>query len=51
MTLTDFFRKLGLERLELDYGVFVSQDRQLFLTIYVDDLFLFASNKSRLIDI
>ncbi len=40
-----------MERLELDHGVFVSQDRQLFLAIYVDDLLLFAPNESRLKDI
>ena len=50
-TLVDFLKKLGLERLELDHGVFVSKDRQLFLAIYVDDLLLFASDKSRLTDI
>ena len=50
-TLADFLKKLGLERLELDHGVFVSQDRQLFLAIYVDDLLLFASDESRLTDI
>ena len=40
-----------MERLELDHGVFVSQDRQLFLAIYVDDLLLFASDESRLTNI
>ncbi len=40
-TLADFLKKLGLERLKLDHGVFVSQDRQLFLAIYVDDLLLY----------
>ena len=45
-TIADFFKKLGLERLELDYGVFVSQDRKLFLGLYVDDSLLFASDES-----
>ena len=50
-TLADFLKKLGLERLELDHGAFVSQDRHLFLAIYVDDLLLFGSDDSRLTDI
>ena len=50
-TLADFLKKLGLERLELDHGVFVSQDRQLFLTKYQGDLLLFASDKLCLTDI
>ncbi len=50
-TLAHFLKKLSLERLELDHGVFVLQDRQLFLAIYVDKLLLFASDKSRLTDI
>ena len=40
-----------MEGLELDHGVFVLQDWQIFLTIYLDDLFLFIFDKSRLTDI
>ncbi len=47
-TIADFLIKLGFERLELDHGVFVSKDRQLFLALYVDDLLLFASDEARL---
>ncbi len=43
-TLADFLLKLSLERLELDHSVFVSQDRQSLLAIYVDNLFLFGSD-------
>ena len=50
-TLADFLKKFGFERLELDHFVFVSQDRQIFLAIHVDDLFLFGYNDSRLTDI
>lgn len=50
-TLPNFLTKLGLKRLKLDYDVFVLQDRQLFLLIYVDDLLFFISDKSRLINI
>lgn len=50
-TIVDFLKKLGFERVEPDHGVFVSQDRQLFLAIYVDDLLLFGSDESRLTEI
>ena len=50
-TFADFLIKLSLERLELDHGVFVLQDCQLFLAIYVDNLLLFASDEPRLTDI
>ena len=50
-TLADYLKKLGLERLELDHSVFVSQDQQIYLAVYVDDLLLFGSDDSRLTDI
>ncbi len=50
-TLADFLIKVSLEHLELDYDVFVSQDQQLFIAIYIDDLFLFASDVSHFTDI
>lgn len=49
--MANFFKNLDLEYLEHDYDVFVSQDWQFFLAIYVNDLLLFASNESRLTDI
>ncbi len=49
--VADFFQKIGLERLEFDHGVFVSQDCQLFLAIYMDKLFFFSSDDFRLTDI
>lgn len=48
--LADFFRMLGFEHIELDNSVFVPQDRQLFLAIYVDSLLLFDTDNSRLTD-
>ncbi len=50
-TIADFLKKLGLERLELDHGLFVSKDHQLFLALYVDDLLLFGSDESCLTNI
>ncbi len=47
-TLVEFLWKLGLQRLELDHGIFVSEDKQLFIAVYVDDLLLFGSDLSRL---
>ncbi len=50
-TFDDFLKKIRLEHLELDHSVLVSQDRQIFLAFYVDDLLIFGSDDSRLIDI
>ena len=50
-SLLDFLKKLGSECLKLDYGVFVSQDRPFFRTIYVDNVLIFASDDLRLKDI
>ncbi len=50
-TIADFLKKLGLERLELDYGIFVSEDRQFFLALHDDDLLLFGFDESCLLNI
>ena len=47
-TLVDFLVKLGFHRLEQDHGVFVSEDKQLFIAIYVDDLLIFGADIPRL---
>lgn len=47
-TLVDFLKKLGFHRLELDHGVFVSEDKKQFIAIYVDDLLLFGADIPRL---
>ena len=47
-TLVDFLKKLGFHRLELDHGVFVSDDKKQFIAIYVDDLLLFGADIPRL---
>ena len=44
-------KKLGFVRLELDHGIFISKDKQLFIAVYVDDLLLFGADISRLEDI
>ena len=36
--------KLGFHRLEQEHGVFVSEDKQLFITIYVDNLLIFGAD-------
>ncbi len=43
--------KLGFVRLELDHGIFISKDKQLFIAVYVDDLLLFGADISCLEDI
>lgn len=50
-TLANFLNRLGLELLELDHCVFVLQDRQLRLAIYVDNFLFFGSDNFRLRDI
>ena len=50
-TLVKFLKKLGFTRLELDHGIFVSADKQLFIAVYVDDLLIFGSNLPRLEDV
>ncbi len=50
-TLVEFLKKLGFVRLELDHGIFISKDKQLFIAVYVDDLLLFVTDISRFEDI
>ncbi len=50
-TLVGFLHKLGFQRLELDHSIFVSENKQLFLAVYIDDLLLFGSDPSRLEEI
>ncbi len=50
-TIAYFLKKLGLERWELDHGVFFSKDRQLFLAPYIDDLLFYDFDKSCLTNI
>ena len=50
-TLADIVKKLGLEHLELDHGVFVSQDQKLYVAILVDNLLFFCSDESHFMHI
>ena len=47
-TIVKFFKKLGFIRLELDYGIFVSSDKQLFIAVYINNLLLFGLDTTRL---
>ncbi len=47
----EFLKKLGFVRFELDHGIFISTDKQLFISVYVDDLLLFGANIFGLEDI
>ena len=49
--IRNFLNKLGIKQLELDHNGFVSLDCKLFLALYVDDLLLFGSDESCLINI
>ncbi len=39
-TLVKFFKQPEFIWLELDYGIFMSSDKELFLAVYVDDLLI-----------
>ena len=43
-TLVDFLMKLEFYRLEQNYVVFVSEDKQLFIAIYVDNSLIFGAD-------
>ncbi len=50
-TLVEFLKKLRFIRLELDHGIFVSMDKQLYIAVYVDDLLIFGSDIARQEDV
>ncbi len=50
-TVVEFLKKLRFVRLELDHGIFILKDKQLFIAVYVDDLLFFGVNIFRLEDI
>ena len=41
-TYVKFLKKLGFTLLELDHRIFVSVNKQVFITVYVDDLLIFG---------
>ena len=47
-TLTDFLIKLGLKQSKYDEAIFMSEDKIIFLSIYVDDLLLFGVDEKRI---
>lgn len=50
-TFVKFFKKLEFTQLLQNYGIFVSTDKQLFITIYFDNLFIFGLDLFRLKDV
>ncbi len=50
-TLVKCLNKLGFIRLELDHGIFVFKDKQLYMAVYVDNLLIFGSDIARLEDL
>ncbi len=49
--LVEFLKKLRFVGLELDHGIFISKDKQVFISVYVNDLLFFRADISRLEDI
>lgn len=47
-TLTDFLTKLGLRPSQYDPAIFMTEDKQLFVSIYVDDLLIFTADLDRM---
>lgn len=41
-TFVKFLKKLVFTRLELDYEIFISGDKQLFIAVYDDNLLIFS---------
>lgn len=50
-TLVKFLKKLGFSQLRLDYGIFMSIDKQLFIFVYIDDSLIFGLDISYLEDV
>ncbi len=48
--LLDFFRKLDFHKTEADHGLFVSADKTILITVYLDDLLLFGAGVDPRID-
>lgn len=48
LVIRNFLKEKGLIATDSDQRVFISADKQLFLAIYVDDLFLFGVNKAQI---
>lgn len=44
MTFIKFLKKLGFTQLELDYGIFVLTDKQLFIAVYINNFLIFGVN-------
>lgn len=49
--LVKFLKKLRFVRVELDHGIFISKNKQLFISVNLDDLLFFDVDISRLEDI
>ncbi len=49
-TLLDFPRKLDFHKTESDHGLFVSADKTIIISVYVDDLLLFGADIDPRID-
>lgn len=49
-TLLDFFRKLDFYKIEVDQGLFVSINKTIFITIYMDNLLLLGADIDLCID-
>ena len=47
-TFDEFLKKLRFVKLKLDHGIFISKEKQVFISSYVDDLLFFGTDIPRL---
>ncbi len=50
-TLVEFLKKLRFIRLELDHGILMSTDKQLYISVHFDRFFFFGTDVARLEDL
>ncbi|SLM41442.1 Reverse transcriptase, RNA-dependent DNA polymerase [Lasallia pustulata] len=41
-TLQDFLKKLGFKKIEADHGFFISNDKSIFIAVYIDNILFFG---------
>lgn len=50
-TIADFLKKLGFNASKYDPAIFISEDQEVFISIYVDDLLIFSAYDKRIAEI
>ena len=45
--LQDFLKKLGFKKIETNHEFFVSDDKRIFIAVYIDDIFFFGTPNNK----